>query len=105
MKPAAARMALAVILHRSEPSLDTWLADHRRGLEPCPADEDWLAALQALGATADQESLRSAAVQQATERIARRHAIAKRHRQKRAAKQRAIWQTGYSRTGPSKGLL
>ncbi len=99
MKPAAARMALAVILHLSDQALDAWLADHRRGLNPCPADSDWLAALQALGVMADRESLRSAAVQAATERLTRRHMIAERHRQKRAAKQRAIWQTGYSRTG------
>ncbi len=99
MKPAAARMALAVILHLSEQALDAWLADHRRGLDPCPADGDWLAALQALDATADRESLCCAAVQRATERLTRRHTIAERHRRKRAAKQRAIWQTGYSRTG------
>ncbi len=94
MKPAKARMTLAAILHLTDRQLDAWLSEHRRGLEPCPADVDWLTALQTVGATAGAESLRRSAVQAATGRINRRHAIADRHRRKRAAKLHAVWQMG-----------
>ncbi len=94
MKPAEARMALAAILHLTDRQLDAWLGEHRRGLEPCPADVDWLTALQTADEPANAEDLRRSAVQAATIRINRRHAIAARHRQKRAAKLHANWQMG-----------
>ncbi len=94
MKPAVARMALASILNLAGRALDTWLADHRRGLEPCPSDQDWLAALLALPAGASREVLRAQAVQAAATRLVRRRVVAARQRRKRADKLRATWQMG-----------
>jgi hypothetical protein len=71
--------------------LDVYLSEVRRGLEPCPSDQDILEALRSLPLGSPLEAVRTRAVELSLPRLERRRVVAERQRRKRIAKLGRIW--------------